>query len=110
MSCQVCSFSRFATNKNVPTNNGFEPSPSASDIMRFRRWFLISGQELARRLLEPFVRPLQQELHRIRLELRELPSNPLLAHGQRHFSQNDEDGILLEILRRIGIVEPSAFV
>jgi hypothetical protein len=53
---------------------------------------------------------MQQELRRIRLELRELPSNPLLAHGQRHFSQNDEDGILLEILRRIGIVEPSAFV
>jgi len=37
-------------------------------------------------------------------------TNPLLAHGRRHFSQNDEDGILLDILRRIGAAEPSAFI
>lgn len=28
--------------------------------------------------------------------------NPLNAHGRKYFSQSDEDGILLEILRRIG--------
>lgn len=29
--------------------------------------------------------------------------NPLLQHGQKYFSQSDEDGILLEILRRINL-------
>jgi hypothetical protein len=29
--------------------------------------------------------------------------NPLVKHGAKFFSQNDEDGILLEILRRIGL-------
>src|SRR5216117_3899221 len=29
--------------------------------------------------------------------------NPLLKLGRKYFSQNDEDGILLEILRRLGI-------
>jgi hypothetical protein len=30
-------------------------------------------------------------------------TNPLLRHGEKYFSQNDEDGILLEILRRAGL-------
>jgi hypothetical protein len=29
--------------------------------------------------------------------------NPLLRHGEKYFSQNDEDGILLEVARRIGL-------
>jgi len=29
--------------------------------------------------------------------------NPLLQHGKKFYSQSDEDGILLEILRRIGL-------
>src|ERR1700730_90773 len=29
--------------------------------------------------------------------------NPLLKHGGRVYSQNDEDGITFEILRRLGI-------
>jgi hypothetical protein len=29
--------------------------------------------------------------------------NPLLRHGEKFYSQNDEDGILLEICRRIGL-------
>src|SRR5262245_29415270 len=34
---------------------------------------------------------------------REESANPLLKHGAKFFSQNDEDGILLEILRRLGL-------
>jgi hypothetical protein len=37
-------------------------------------------------------------------------TNPLLAGDRPHFSQNDEDGILLEILRRIEITQPLAFL
>ena len=30
-----------------------------------------------------------------------VPGNPLYAHSARFFSQNDEDGLLLEIIRRL---------
>jgi hypothetical protein len=33
--------------------------------------------------------------------------NPLLRHGEKYYSQNDEDGILLEICRRIDLKEAS---
>jgi hypothetical protein len=29
--------------------------------------------------------------------------NPLLRHGAKYFSQNDEDGILIEVLKRLNI-------
>jgi hypothetical protein len=32
-------------------------------------------------------------------------ANPLLRHGEKYYSQNDEDGILLEICRRIDLRE-----
>lgn len=35
--------------------------------------------------------------------------NPLLAKGARYFSQNDEDGIILEIVRRLKL-EPGTFL
>jgi hypothetical protein len=34
---------------------------------------------------------------------RDQAPNPLVRHGAKYFSQNDEDGILLEILRRVGL-------
>jgi len=34
---------------------------------------------------------------------REEAASPLVRHGAKYFSQNDEDGILLEILRRLGL-------
>lgn len=37
------------------------------------------------------------------LQGREVHPNPLLKHGKKYFSQADEDGILLEILNRIGL-------
>lgn len=40
---------------------------------------------------------------------RELSTNPLVKHGAKFYSQNDEDGILLEICRRIGL-EDGVFV
>jgi hypothetical protein len=36
--------------------------------------------------------------------------NPLTRKGQSYFSQNDEDGILLEILERLGLHAPGHFV
>jgi hypothetical protein len=36
--------------------------------------------------------------------------NPLLRHGEKYFSQNDEDGILLEIVRRIGLDSKATFL
>lgn len=37
------------------------------------------------------------------LQGRQPHPNPLLKHGQKFFSQSDEDGILLEILRRLDV-------
>lgn len=37
------------------------------------------------------------------LQSRSPHSNPLTRHGRKFFSQSDEDGILLEILRRLGL-------
>jgi hypothetical protein len=37
-------------------------------------------------------------------------SNPLTRKGQKYFSQNDEDGILLEILARLGLQKPGHFI
>jgi len=36
---------------------------------------------------------------------REASGNPLLRRGAKYFSQNDEDGILLEVFRRMGLKE-----
>ena len=40
----------------------------------------------------------------IRSNLLKSNNNPLLNKGQKYFSQNDEDGITLEILNRIGLL------
>ncbi len=39
-----------------------------------------------------------------------VPRNPLLAFGAKVFSQNDEDGLIEEICRRMGLGPSSAFV
>jgi hypothetical protein len=36
--------------------------------------------------------------------------NPLLRHSRKYFSQNQEDGIMMEVLRRTGLIEPGLFV
>ena len=41
---------------------------------------------------------LTQVQNTLRLDLSEKSNNPLIKKGQKYFSQNDEDGILLEIL------------
>jgi hypothetical protein len=46
---------------------------------------------------------LTQHQNALRLKLVEKTNNPLLKSGQKYFSQNDEDGILLEILKRINL-------
>lgn len=69
------------------------------------------SQKLVRRLIEPMLKPLEWELRRANLPKSDTEiANPLTACGRHYFSQNDEDGILLEILRRIEITKPSLFL
>jgi hypothetical protein len=51
----------------------------------------------------PISRLIDAAVTRDRAEKARLHPNPLMRHGQKFFSQNDEDGILLEILRRTGL-------
>ena len=67
--------------------------------------------KFARRVAEPLGKPVIDELRKANLPFRESGAvNPLLAFGRRHFSQHDEDGILLEILRRLGPTRSSGFL
>jgi hypothetical protein len=69
------------------------------------------AHKFVNRLVDSIVRPLIGELRRANLPLQNsIVANPLLAYGRRHFSQNDEDGILLEILRRIDVTQHAAFL
>jgi hypothetical protein len=69
------------------------------------------SQKILQRLIEPMLKPIEWELRRANLSKSDVEiANPLTACGRRYFSQNDEDGILLEILRRIEITEPSLFL
>jgi hypothetical protein len=80
-------------------------------MKRIKSGLIGRAHKLVNRLVDSIVRPIIGELRRANLPLRDsIVANPLLACGRRHFSQNDEDGILLEILRRIEITQPSAFV
>lgn len=44
------------------------------------------------------------------LRAQALARNPLLAFGAKVFSQNDEDGLIEEICRRVGLTGPASFV
>jgi hypothetical protein len=64
-------------------------------------------------LLDLTVRAHTQALVSLRKEHRAkvaAHANPLLRHGEKYFSQNDEDGILLEIVRRIGLDSKATFL
>ena len=54
-------------------------------------------------------RRLDMGVERYWRDKRAASANPLVKAGQKYFSQNDEDGITLEILRRIGL-ESGTFV
>jgi hypothetical protein len=76
-----------------------------------KHWLVAKGQKTVRRLCDPLVAPIIEELRRANLSSDDATTNsPLLVYGRRYFSQNDEDGILLEILRRIGRAEVGAFL
>jgi hypothetical protein len=84
--------------------------------MGFKSWV----QARLKRALIPFMDGLFSEYRKsnlpVLLELRKLSdaaqnrTNPLLAVSQRYFSQNDEDGILLEIVRRIKVDSTFVFL
>ena len=83
-----------------------------------KRWLRRKMQNIALVLFEPIAKQLFFEINRLRWELERanLPdrdiaiANPLTAYGRRVFSQNDEDGILLEILRRLEIAGSAVFL
>lgn len=50
----------------------------------------------------------QQRLDEVRVLRAKM--NPLLAHGYKVFSQNDEDGIIQEICRRLNVGEAGSFL
>lgn len=55
--------------------------------------------------------PIKSDLARlVALHSQPASENPLLKCSRRYFSQNDEDGILLEIIRRCCLKEPSVFM
>ncbi len=53
----------------------------------------------------PVYNYLTQHQNNLRKQLVDDQLNPLVKKGQKYFSQNDEDGILLEILSRIGLMD-----
>jgi hypothetical protein len=81
-------------------------------VKSVKHWLIRKGQNFADGLLGPKLQPIVDELRTANLQFPRDPTtpNPLLDCGRRYFSQNDEDGILLEILRRVGIVKPSIFL
>lgn len=65
---------------------------------------------LARRLAAPSRRRLAEDLYHLQLSREVLRRqtehpNPLCRHGRYGFAQSDEDGLTLEILRRLGIAQ-----
>jgi hypothetical protein len=80
-------------------------------MKRIKSRLIGRAHKFVNRLVDSIVRPIIGELRRANLPLQNtITANPLLAFGRRHFSQNDEDGILQEILRRIDITQPSVFL
>ncbi len=74
------------------------------------RWAMYL-HDLVRRAWWPVVsRRFDHELHRRWREAADADANPLLRAGAKYFSQFDEDGILLEILRRLGLSRAGRFV
>lgn len=67
-------------------------------------------QNVARRILGPTLSSIEQETARVNIPPFHGPENPLLRCSARYFSQNDEDGIVIEILRRIGLTKPGTFL
>ena len=80
-------------------------------LSSLKRWLREKLQKLIFVPFEPLMKRLLWELERANLSDRDVAvANPLTTCGRRFFSQNDEDGILLEILRRLEISGPSVFL
>jgi hypothetical protein len=79
--------------------------------MSLKRWLARRAQAAAYYLLQPVIAPIIHEISRAHLPEREtVVKNPIQRCGRRFFSQNDEDGILLEILRRLQRGERGCFL
>jgi hypothetical protein len=73
-----------------------------------KEWAIRQLQKIARRVLDPMIEPLRRDIARISWPQPDI-KNPIAAAGRRYFSQNDEDGILLEIIKRANI-QPATFL
>ena len=60
-------------------------------------------------LRRKFTDPISRELRFSRV-IKQAEKNPLISNPRRYFSQNDEDGILLNILARIEKESPGTFI
>ena len=69
-----------------------------------------AAQRFAGYLAEPSTSQIRKDLERLTWARNDEDRHPLRICGRRHFSQNDEDGILLEILRRLDIVDARSFI
>jgi hypothetical protein len=70
----------------------------------------IAAQRFASYLAEPTISQVRKDLERLTWLKDDEDCHPLRICGRRHFSQNDEDGILLEILRRLDIFDARSFL
>jgi hypothetical protein len=68
-----------------------------------RRWAAFLQDLVRRTVLPVFRRHLDSQIRRDWRAAVDTAGNPLLRHGAKYFSQFDEDGILLEILRRLDL-------
>jgi hypothetical protein len=69
-----------------------------------RRAGLVTTATLARQ------ESLSAQLRLDSIRAQAIAHNPLLAFGAKVFSQNDEDGLIEEICRRVGLTGPGSFV
>lgn len=79
---------------NELKNNSFSLKQKLRDLLK----------KIGDNLIGPDIAAIRQiAIHKQTLELQSQHPNPLNKFGKKCFSQNDEDGITLEIIRRLGI-------
>jgi hypothetical protein len=78
--------------------------------MPLKRRVRNAAQKFASYLAEPSTTEIRKYLECLTWLRNDEDSHLLRICGRRHFSQNDEDGILLEILRRLDIVDARSFI
>jgi hypothetical protein len=87
--------------KNPPTPAASNDLSDAETLREILRWSRVGAQRQADNLKIQFLQYWETEMSKPR----NTHPKRLLRHGFKIYSQNDEDGILAEIFRRIGVGE-----